>query len=235
MTEAQNEKNFAYYKELISCLSDGELSALETQDLLQALPKFPELRSYWFRLQVKNKVLKNNVLEQQTFVVSENLQWASQVTQVLEQEANQETNQEINQQEVNIVSFSKAKQKTTVKERFSTLTHFAVAASVMLMVTGIWLGTQTEFRQVALAYFSVQTPEPLNNEFVIDQTIQANDKVLVSSGNLSSETSESVNDLFLSENRIEQYMLLHAENASLNTNHGMLPFARMHKVSGKQF
>lgn len=241
MSQTHKGKGFEYYKELLSCLSDGELSALEAEELLTALPEHPELRTYWFRLQIKN-----NVINKQHSMHAENLYWINKVHSALQQEATYQEatyqQEATHQSDKKVIPFvKKIEQQGDNKNKFSHLTNLAIAASVMLMVTVGWLGSQTEFRSMALAYLSPQSSTASNNEslainqFAINRNMQAN-KVLVSAGNMSHEPSASVNDLYLSESRIHEYMLLHAEQASLNTNQGMLPFARMSKISsGKQF
>jgi len=244
MSHLPNDEQFQYYKELLSCLSDGELNREELEELMRGLQIHPELNAYWQRLQLKNNVLKN-AYEQPI-----NQQWLDKIKSSLDANSFDSAIES-----AQILSFPKTSsqisgKKQQSKEKFSGFTNFAIAASVMLVIVTSWLGSQAEVRDIALAYLQPISSEVIvnsddnqhvkeqisNTQIAMTRNINANNKLLASAGNVSEEPSETVNDLHLSKPRIHDYMLLHAENASLNTNQGLLPFARMNRVSnGNQF
>jgi negative regulator of sigma E activity len=253
MSQISNNEQYQHYKELLSCLSDGELLSHELEVLMSGLQKYPELNAYWQRLQVKNSVLKNG------YEHPMNMQWLDKIRSSLNVDSLDAHSFDTATESAQILSFSQAPTKTSSKkekskETFSGFTNFAIAASVMLFVVTAWLGSQAEVRDLALAYLQPTSSEATvnsdensdekqqvneqisNTQIAMTRNINANNKLLASAGNISTEPSETVNDLYLSKPRIQDYMLLHAENASLNTNQGLLPFARMNRVSsGNQF
>jgi negative regulator of sigma E activity len=235
-----NDANtLANYKFLLSCLSDGELSDLETQDLLQAINDNTELkrelRGYWTRLQSTNQIIHR----QTEYLINEALtiEVSDKLLSALEKEGTDIVGSS------DVLAFASAATTTkpeSKQDRLSNLTSFAIAASVMFVVTFAWLGSQSSVQESVLAWFSAQTEavqvatQQPNSTQTLDTRFQSKDSILVglnSSDSVASNQKQKPNDLYLSEHRIEDYMLLHAEHASLNTNQGMMPFARITKVS----
>lgn len=259
---SNDQNTLADYKVLLSCLSDGELSALETQELLIALEDSgdlkAELRSYWSRLQLMNQIMHG----QAEHLISNALEVSNNVLLAIDSERTGGDSLS------DVLDFKNAKANAVNsgvgsqprhKEAVSALTGFAIAASVMFVVTFGWLGSQASVQQSVLALFSPQgqalqeevsqlaVNNPAQNSVAnplakplgrplgtIDTRFQSKDSILVglNSAPLAASTNtQKLNELYLSEHRIEDYMLLHAEHASLNTNQGMMPFARISKVT----
>jgi len=238
-----NQEKLADYKALLSCLKDGELSELEAQQLLEDMSKNDEfkreLRNYWSRLQLAGQLMHGQI----DHLVSEALtiEALDKVNLALEQ-----TSSDLKGMS-DVIAFQKKTTNTYVdkkKESLSTLGGLAIAASVMVVVSFGWLGSQKNVQQSVLAWLSPQEESVQLAHQVTDgqerkvQNIntqfQSKDSVLVglnTAGTRAAGQTKKASELYLSEHRIEDYMLLHAEHASLNTNHGMLPFARMTKVS----
>jgi len=220
-------KSLQQYREMLSALADGELAASELDNLLQAFETYPELRQDWFSFQQ----IRAGIHREITFAYDLSPCFADAVSEAIADE-----------------SFTKAPvlafpAKPVQKEMqpLAPLKAFAVAASVMLVVAFTWFANenQLEIRQLASNNFT-KTEEVSVTETLIDteskvRQAQRGYKVLVSTGTgvVSTVDPDKSRDIYLSNKRIENYMLFHAENASLNNNKGMMPFARMSRLSSE--
>lgn len=247
-----DEATIAECKSLLSCLSDGELSDQETQDLLQTINGNAaikgELKKYWARIQLSHQLIHRQV----DFPINDGLSLnrIESINNALDSTA------EVKTSAGSVLAFPiNDSQPANKKESLSAFKNLAIAASVMFVVSFGWLGSQSSVQKSVLAWFNpekqfvqvanakseVQSSElaksGVNNTGVqssIDTRFQPKDSILVglnSTSQAANSQNKKQNDLYLSEHRIEDYMLLHAEHASLNTNQGMMPFARISKVT----
>lgn len=229
-----NGDSLVMYKEMLSALSDGELASREMQKLLDFMSshtnaqQIQSLRQYWFRLH-KGKAILHQDFEAAS---AWDIQLAEKLSTVLASSIEFKDSAQV-------LDFDKASQRRKSfeekKKSLSLTQSVAVAASVMLVVLAGWFGTQPEERQNLLARFSSSDTESEQQFFVQDtaKVFRQSGLMEVSAGNISGtqESSEQLNQNFhLDAKRIEQYMMLHAENASLNSNQGIIPFARVSHV-----
>ena len=120
------------------------------------------------------------------------------------------------------------------------LQSFAAAASVMFAVVLDWMVSQAPVRDAVLVALpgsgDVQVEEQLalndgelsDREKIDTSEFDRGPLVRVSAGE---QLPGAVQQNYLSGSRIENYLRLHAANASLNSNHGMMPFARTEMVN----
>ena len=213
------------YREMLSALLDNELAASELEILLQALETYPELRKDWLSFQN----IHAGMHRESVHVHSDTLAFADGVSEALGD-----------------IQFTKApvfallpeaqKKKTEALPPFRA---FAVAASVMCVVAFTWFANENRHALKQLAFGestkieAISTDEPLIDRQIQTRQNQQAYRVLVSSGasEVSSKVAGKDSDIYLSNKRIEDYMLFHAENASLNNNKGMMPFARMSRLA----
>jgi|GEM_PF-5368863 len=261
-----SKKDLSYFGELLSALKDGELSDDQLGEVLEGVKKYPELQKYWLTIQNSSSILsgdKDIDLPTSTSVtrainftasVSSKLVRVDQNSSAESAYVNGDTGTDSNK----VVGINTIK-STTVVDNHLGFRGFAIAASVMFLVTFGWLGSQAELRQTltqnAVAWFNpsfnlntnpntstVANDEQLalenrRLESVHDRIIPQH-SVLVSAGQKQPQfesTQQGKHNsnqraLHLSKSRMQNYIRLHAEHASLNTNYGVMPFARMNKV-----
>jgi negative regulator of sigma E activity len=234
------------YKILLSALSDGELSKEEANHLFDALrqdkPDASELRKYWQQLQGGKFLMAGqggSVIEHFDLSFADKV--SSAITQE-QQEENPEAEVTGSMLGADVISIN----SRTSRFGFSAMQNFAIAASVMVAVLFSWYGSQSPLKDELLAKFSGDKEttqlakgfeQEGSTEIASDAFAQRN-FVNVSAGNISGESNrEGVKregaqkeSFHLAGDRIEQYMILHAEHSALNSNQGIMPFARVNQV-----
>jgi sigma-E factor negative regulatory protein RseA len=222
-------KSLEQYREMLSALADGELAAAELDSLLHAIEIYPELRQNWFSFQQ----IRAGIHREMTFVHNDFPGFANVVSEAIA---------DVSFTKAPILAFS-AKPAKKQQQPLAPFKAFAVAASVMFVVAFTWFANenQSELKQLALNNFTNAEEVSVTGTLLDTQSkirqAQQGYRVLVSSGTTGLVNSVvdpgKSRDIYLSNKRIENYMLFHAENASLNNNKGMMPFARMSRLSSE--
>ena len=218
-------KSLEECREMLSALLDNELASTELEQLMQVFEVYPELRHNWISFQN----IRTGVHRESTHVQGDTLAFADGVREALA---------DVELTKVPVLAFSTETQKKQT-EVLPTFKAFAVAASVMCVVAFTWFANENQNALKQLAFGESTKIEAVSTDETLirrqSQTHQGQQayRVLVSSGTsgVSSKEVGKDSDIYLSNKRIEDYMLFHAENASLNNNKGMMPFARMSRLA----
>ncbi len=237
----EKDESLVVYREMLSALSDGELSLSEMQSLLTFLSQDSEdslsLRHYWFRLQ-KGKAILNKDWEAASAI---NMELAEQLRVVLTLPVSSVLDSSV-EASGNVLDLTEARESRDKKRNtLPVVQSVAVAASVMFVVLAGWFGTQADERQSLIALFSSGDSNTQQHFVAQDmgKAYRKSDLIEVSAGNIAGTNSSNGNlneNFHLDAQRIEHYMMLHAENASLNSNQGIIPFARVsHVGQAKEF
>ncbi len=242
-----SNRSLSYYQELLSCLQDGEISARELGALLDAMDKLPELRLAWQSMQLNATLMSDaQGTSSEVNALLGGLGFADKVREKVENEepilaldGSKATKPSDTSVSDNVVVLGDRIASKDSPVTGSAWSGFAIAASVMFMVTFSWLGSQEGVRDNVYAWFNSESNVVEESQLAAQESADRfkanlhNDSILVSAGkpSLQSKNAKTQTQVYLSERRIEDYMLLHAENASLNTNQGIIPFARVSRVS----
>lgn len=210
--------NNAQIKESLSALMDGQADELEVRRVLKEVAENDELRETWRRHQMAAAAMRRELPEQ---VVD----YSAAIRDAIEEEQS--------------LSSQKA-----VSRFLQPLGRFAIAASVAAVaLVGVQQYNQTD-SQVTAPVASVDevnvnlsTPQLRNSsEFGIPpitaRTVSATNGM--DQGYTAPRSVVQVNSLtpeHVTREQVQAYlndlMLQHTEHAAMNTNQGMLPFARM--------
>lgn len=222
-----------HYQEMLSALADGELAETEVNILLQAIEHYPQLRSHWLSFQKIRAAVHKELPLQQINALS----FADKVSEAIVDIQHLESPMYAIPAEL---SQQKPAHENKVLSLLVPMKAFAVAATVMLVIVFSWLVNENrnEIKQMVFNKHAENRLADVNESMVQirNQKQQAQKRygVLASSPdgiNANTMQTSHQRQIYLSNKRIENYMLFHAENASLNVNEGMLPFARMSRLS----
>ncbi len=222
--------------ELISALMDNELSELELHRVLREMENRDEARQVWSRYQMISASMR------QDYPIAPHWDVSQSVSRALNQESDiSEPKEDESTPEAPVASSSSA---------FGNVLRFAMAASVTLaVIVGVQYYQQPDVGgasginsgvgvQPLASNSSVQQTQPpisLRPPIQTATVSSGSTKKVVATGQSSrvipdfspiDNTKLPVSDSEL-RRRLQDYMLRHAENASLNSGRGIMPFARV--------
>lgn len=185
-------------KQSLSALVDGETDELEVRRILNDIEHDSELRDTWERYQMMGSIMRNEPLA--------GVDLSKGIMQALDDEPMDE------------VPARQVPQTASAQpKRINWLASTAIAASVTVAVL---LGVRLNH--------DLQQPQPLaatgqnaaETQQVAGQAADAVNRVAT-----TAEVGEQ--ELQQAQQKLQEYVLQHAENAALNTGRGMMPFARV--------
>ena len=197
-------------KESLSALLDNEAQELETRRVLNEMERDAELKSTWQNYQMIGDLMRNEV--------SSPMDLTDAINQQIDgQEAMPEG------------QITEAASKSWMRP----FTSVAVAASVTLAVLlGVQMGEQ-ETSPISIASQAPAAVEVAPNAVapsLISGAVEA--PVQVASTDVA--PAESAEDLEQAQQKLQEYLMEHTENAAGNTNRGALPYARVVKFGEQQ-
>jgi len=203
-------------KESLSALLDNEAQELETRRVLNEMDKDAELKSTWQNYQMIGDLMRNEV--------SSPMDLTDAINQQIDgQEAMPEGQMT----------------ESTSKSWMRPFTSVAVAASVTLAVLlGVQMGGQESSPVTIASQATSVTPaavEVAPNEAapsLISGSVEA--PVQVAATDVVAPAGENAEDLEQAQQKLQEYLMEHTENAAGNTNRGALPYARVVKFGEQQ-
>ncbi len=201
--------------ETVSALMDGEVDELTLHRTLKNLDQDPELRASWRRYHLASAAMTDELPEQMVDL-------SSRISAAIAQE--------------------KAPQGAT-RRWLQPLGRFAIAASVTVVAV---LGVQQYGLEQQAAPLNAVTAQRAETEFTPMPSALQMPQIPVRTVSASGESQlkprpveikQQITDRETYE-RVQQYlndrMLRHTENAAINANQGMMPFARMPNISTQE-
>ncbi|MFT5117662.1 MAG: sigma-E factor negative regulatory protein RseA [Kiritimatiellia bacterium] len=208
-------------EESLSALVDGEITELELRRLLKASDEdFKGLRARWLRFNTASAGIKKDLPTGDFCDLSESISAA------------------IDEEKTYSMS-SKSTRKSSI---WSGVGRFAIAASVAgAVVLGVQFAPSGVNNEVAdaestLAPF-VNVPSSFGHGLPTDTTVRtvSNEATVIKPEQQTIIINEATQEqLKLAEEEINRLMLEHAQNASQNTQQGVLPYARVPESPEKQ-
>ncbi|EGG95242.1 Sigma factor RpoE negative regulatory protein RseA [gamma proteobacterium IMCC1989] len=214
-------------QESLSALLDGEATELEVRRLLKADDEvYTEARSSWSRYQMASSGAKKDTPNIEYRDLSLNISAA-----IAEEAVHTGT--------VTVDKSTKAKPSI-----WSGMGRFAVAASVAgAVIVGVQFAPNTADQHVAesssVTLPSSSVPSSFAQGLSSDTTISTVSNTVKSQQNSSAErtpiniTESTKEQLKQAEEEVNRLMLEHAQNASQNTQQGVLPYARVPETTEK--
>jgi sigma-E factor negative regulatory protein RseA len=214
-------------QESLSALVDGEATELEVRRLLKADDAvYSEVRGSWSRYQAASASAKKDTPSIEYRDLSLNISAA------------------IAEEPVHTGKASTEKTKTTMKAKasiWSGMGRFAVAASVAgAVVLGVQFAPSGVDQQIVegnpVTLPSSSAPSGFSQGLSADTTISTvsnqskksnNERVSI---NITESTKEQLKE---AEEQVNRLMLEHAQNASQNTQQGVLPYTRIPETTEK--
>ena len=206
-------KSDLHNEEVLSALMDGEVSEMELHRALKSVAENDDARAKWHRYHLASAAL-NKQLPDQIVDLSSSISAAIALED----------------------------QPASMQRWLKPMGRFAVAASVALVaVFGVqqYNQPQTGVSVASVASSDVEAiPVQLPSGFSLPQLALRNVSA-TRGGNYEprSVTIKQVMPDAAAQEEVQRYlnelMLRHTENAALNTNQGMLPFARMPQIQGQ--
>jgi sigma-E factor negative regulatory protein RseA len=215
-------------QESLSALVDGETTELEVRRLLKADDAtYAEARGSWSRYQAASSGLKKDIpgVEYRDLSLSISAAIAEEVVHTGNADAD--------------------KTKKAKASIWSGMGRFAVAASVAgAVIVGVQFAPNTADQQVAegspVTLPSTSVPRSFAQDLSADTTISTVSNTSAAQQNSSGErapisiTDSTKDQLKQAEEEVNRLMLEHAQNASQNTQQGVLPYARVPETIEKQ-
>lgn len=216
-------------EESLSALMDGEISELELRRLLKASDEdYAELRDSWAASQMASSAMKKDVPAIDLRDLS------ASISAAIDEEPAHSTNS---------VDSKKENTKASKQSLWSGVGRFAIAASVAgAVVLGVQFSPNSFDGQVAeiepTQVQPAQVPSSFGHGLPVDTTVST-----VSSENTVNQVPQkqtiilnesTQKQLQQAEQQVGRFMLEHAQNASQNTQQGVLPYARVPEASNEQ-
>jgi sigma-E factor negative regulatory protein RseA len=208
-------------EESLSALVDGEITELELRRLLKVSDEdYKGLRTRWLRYQAASAGIKKDLPASDFCDLSERISAA----------IDEET------------TYSMSNQSTRKPSIWSGVGRFAIAASVAgAVVLGVQFapgGVNSELADAesALAPFA-KVPSSFGHGLPTDTTVRtvSNEAKVTKPAQQTIIINEATQEqLKQAEEEVNRLMLEHAQNASQNTQQGVLPYARVPESSEKQ-
>lgn len=242
--------------ELMSVLLDGEISESDLTALLRDFESDKASISKWQRINVASATLNDARVE----IERVDLNFVKEVRAKINEE--QDLMRPSTQEYKNVRSLSEHRDKSkldniddgssrgmrTFGQRIEAFSKMAVAASVMFVAVFVWffsVGEQNSLMVAVNEAFNSNADTKLEAVYPSDTSAVAYSeplytqsgeyRVLVNAGSSAPNAQEGTRaQHYLSKDRMQRYMLMHAENASLNINQGMLPFARVSHIENEK-
>ena len=214
-------------QESLSALLDGEATELEVRRLLKADDvTYAEVRNSWSRYQMASSGAKKDIpnIEYRDLSLS--------ISAAIAEEA-------VHTGKVTVDESKKAKSSI-----WSGMGRFAVAASVAgAVIVGVQFAPNTADQHVAespsVTLPSSSVPSSFAQGLSSDTTISTVSNTVKNQQNSSAErtpiniTESTKEQLKQAEEEVNRLMLEHAQNASQNTQQGVLPYARVPETTEK--
>lgn len=218
-------------QESLSALMDGEATELEIRRLLKADDAaYEEIRSAWCRYQVSSSSVKKETPNVDYRDLSLSISAAVAEEPVYSSKTN--------------TSEAKATEKVKTSI-WSGMGRFAVAASVAgAVVLGVQFAPSGVDQQIAgsdpITLPSTSAPSGFPQGLSSDTTVTTVSNAANSQGKQNNGTQTPINitestkdQLKEAEEQVNRLMLEHAQNASQNTQQGVLPYARVPETTKK--
>lgn len=196
--------------ESLSALVDGEATELEVRRLLKSIDSEPEVRDQWHRYQLASAAMRDDVK------VAKPIDLSAAISAAIEEEP----------------TYSAAAAKPAAKKSrlWSNLGRMGIAASVAGAVV---LGVQFSSTESG-SNLVVETPAPFSGKPNFgNNTVSVVSAEETPTISINSErqpiaiTEETQQQLRQVEEELGRLMLEHAQDASQNTQHGVLPYVRV--------
>lgn len=214
-------------EESLSVLMDGEISELELRGLLKASDEdYAELRDTWVASQMASSVIKKDVPAIDLRDLSASISAA------------------IDEEPLHSINNDSTNKKVSKQSLWLGVGRFAIAASIAgAVVLGVQFSPNSFDRQMAefepaSVQQSAQVPSSFGHGLPVDTAVStvSNENTV---GKAPQKQTIILNEstqkqLQQAEQQVGRFMLEHAQNASQNTQQGVLPYARVPEASGEQ-
>ena len=217
-------------QESLSGLMDGEISELELRRLLKANDEdFSALRDKWSRYHLASAV--NRFGSDTSLADVSQIDLSSAISSAIDQEPTYGTATKENTR------------RSSVRQMWSGVGRFAIAASVAgAVVLGVQFSPSGVDNQIVgndtVTLPAANTPSSFGQGIPSDTTISTVSNDLSLSAKAAERapitlTDETKEQLKQAEEQVNRLMLEHAQNASQNTQQGVLPYARVPEKSAE--
>jgi sigma-E factor negative regulatory protein RseA len=196
--------------ESVSALMDGEASELELRRILKSTDS--EIFQRWHRYQIVSAALKGELQ------VSKPVDFSASIAAALEQEA------------THSIKFPLSNTKPRIN-LWSNIGRFAVAASVAgALVVGVKFaptGSSTNFANAPAAQVVPLSPDPILDPGTAVRVVSQDGKVITPPQQQIIINKATQEQLQYMGGEVSRLMLEHAQNATQNTQQGVLPYVRV--------